>query len=160
MPLTISYLFDLEAQRKDSLIINLGNCSEMFFQDKEYSFLVQDIIIELFCFVTPFRMECRKRPLYIEDKMVSAGIGFPKNQHIYHFLFINIPLPDEFITCPYEESLIIVRDAVIGYFREKPLPVKLRKSFDMERFIDDLTTFFERIDLRTGMWKTEEPIVS
>ena len=44
MPLTISYLFDLEAQRKDSLIINLGNCSEMFFQDKEYSFLVHDIL--------------------------------------------------------------------------------------------------------------------
>jgi len=155
MILDISFLFDLEAVKKAFLIQLLREHAKSFFKDRVYSPLVENLTVEVVSFKKPFRQEGRKRPLYVEEEIISPGKGFTKSCRLYHFLFINIPLPDEFITCPYEESLIIVRDAVIGYFRETPLPVKLRKSFDMERFLADLTTFFKRIDLRTGMWKTE-----
>ena len=151
----------MDSSTHDWLRFELGNLEEnikLFFCDKSYSIFVDKISIDL-VYDRDSMLGCYKRMVYHEDKVIKPFANLDYTERLFHLLLVDIPLPDDFITCPYEESLIIVRDAVIGYFRETPLPVKLRKSFDMERFLADLTTFFKRIDLRTGMWKTEGPTV-
>ena len=36
----------------------------------------------------------------------------------------------------------IVEKTIIDYFQNNPLPVKIRKSFNLNAFLDDLKTFF------------------
>jgi hypothetical protein len=62
---------------------------------------------------------------------------------MYHLLFVDIPLPDEFAICREEYAVPMIGETMVKYFTETPLPMKIRKSFDKERFIADLQQFFD-----------------
>ena len=107
--------------------------------------MVDEINIDLYCFQTPFRLKHHTRPIYHEDKTVKV---FPHDKNsdatfrMYHLLFVDIPLPDEFATCSDEEAVAIIGETMVNYFKNVALPVKIRNSFDKERFVSDLQSFF------------------
>jgi hypothetical protein len=57
-------------------------------------------------------------------------------------MFIDVPLPDAFSASNTCDAIKIIEETLVRYFTEIPLPVKIRKSFDKERFISDLQSFF------------------
>ena len=136
--------FDLDsASRLRRVVDRVDDNLSVFLKDKVYSFLVEEIVIELVCDVW-MDAKIRKRPIYFEDKYVKVF-----RQHIeptyrmYHLLMVAIRLPDSFAECNEQEAIKMIADTMISYFTETPLPLKIRKSFDKERFIADLRTFFD-----------------
>lgn len=146
MDFILKTVFDMQAGQKHDLVALLDNCLSSFFKERTYSKMVEEINIDLYCFQTPFRLKHHIRPIYHEDKTVKV---FPRDKNsdatfrMYHLLFVDIPLPDEFATCNEEEAVPMIGDTLVKYFAETPLPLKIRKSFDKDRFIADLQTFFD-----------------
>jgi hypothetical protein len=105
--------------------------------------MVNEIVIDMICSIG-FRMPYRKRPIYHEDKLIKVD---PRHSDLtyrfYHLMFIDILLPDVFSTSSTTDSLKIIEDTLVSYFKNVSLPTKVRKSFDKERFIADLQQFFE-----------------
>ena len=92
-----------------------------------------------------FRLKHHTRPIYHEDKTAKV---FPHDKNndatfrMHHLLFVDIPLPDEFATCSDEEAVAMIGETMVNYFKNVALPVKIRNSFDKERFVSDLQLFF------------------
>jgi len=140
-------------KRIDSYIYNnynhilnkIENEIYLYFQNRFYSILVDEINIDII-YSQHFKTSHCKRPIYYEDKTVKV---FPQNKNsdvtfrMYHLLFVDIPLPDEFATCSEEYAVPMIGETLVKYFTETPLPMKIWKSFDKEQFIADLQQFFE-----------------
>jgi len=126
------------------VIYKMENDIFEFFESKTYSHLVDEINVDMVYYQNYTNPHC-KRPSYYEDKTVKV---FPRDKNsdatfrMYHLLFVDIPLPDEFATCCEEEAVPMIGDTLVKYFAETPLPLKIRKSFDKDRFIADLQSFF------------------
>ena len=122
-------------------IIDIGREMNVFFGNKSYSPLVEEIQIRISCqsyFYKPY-----KRPQYMEDvkgKTPCPDVFFP----IYHTLFVDVLIDpiDGLLNAKGSEVSTIVGREIIAYFEKVKLPLKIRKSFDKERFISDLRTFF------------------
>ena len=122
-------------------ILGISRELSAFLAEKNYSSKVNYIQIILFCnfpFVQPHR-----RPKYVGDSMgrvVTTGDTFP----IYHELYVDIIIEnfDELIAAKGPEVASIIGREVIAYFEKVELPMKIRKSFDKVRFVDDLREFF------------------
>ena len=116
----------------------------LFFQNKSYSNKVDEINVDL-VYSRYYQAPYRKRPIYHEDKTVKV---FPHDKNndatfrMYHLLFVDIPLPEEFVTCSEEEAVAMIGETMVNYFKNVALPVKIRNSFDKERFVSDLQSFF------------------
>ena len=114
---------------------------KVFFKNKTYSQLVDRLQIDLFCHMPLIKPI--SRPRYIEEsigKIVTTGDTFP----IHHELYVDIVIEnfDELIAAKEAEVAFIIGREVIAYFEKVKLPMKIRKSFDKERFVDDLRDFF------------------
>ena len=117
-----AFQFGIEFNKttKREEIVRLQTNMEEFFAKKSYSPMVEQLQIKLFCL--PFCYLPYKRPMYYEDlALKSRGEVI---EHVYKFL-------------------CIVEKAIIDYFQNKPLPVKIRKSFDTQAFLDDIKAFFD-----------------
>lgn len=66
-------------------------------------------------------------------------------EHVYKYLCADITIEnaDEYLNSDEVEGYQIVEKAIIDYFQNKPLPVKIRKSFDTQAFLDDIKAFFD-----------------
>lgn len=152
MEFILKSIFDNQAEQKDDLVTHLDKRISSFFSERSYSLMVEEINIDLYCFQTPFRLKHHTRPIYHEDKTVKV---FPHNKNsdstfrMYHLLFVDIPLPEEFATCSEEEAVPMIGQTLMKYFTETPLPLKIRNSFDKERFISDLQSFFATYKQKT-----------
>ena len=142
MDFILKTVFDYNLERKRKIVHVIGNHLRSVFSIRSYSKMVEEINIDLYW--TPIPIKCR-RPVYHEDKTVKV-LPRDKNSNatfrMYHLLFVDIPLPDEFATCSEEEAVPMIGDTLVKYFAETPLPLKIRKSFDKDRFIADLQLFF------------------
>ena len=152
MDIIIKSVFDIQAGQKYDIVALLDKCISSYFAKKTYSSMVEEINIDLYCFQTPFRLKYHKRPIYHEDKTEKI---FPKDKksditfRMYHLLYVDIPLPDEFVTCKEEDAVSIIGKTMVKYFTDVSLPMKIRKSFDKERFISDLQSFFANYEYET-----------
>lgn len=145
MEFILKTVFDIQAGKKYDIVTLLDKCLSLFFSERTYSPMVEEINIDLYCFKTPFRLKHLSRPVYYEDKISKI---LPRDKkcdatfRMYHLLFVDIPLPDEFATCSEEDAVPMIGETMVRYFTDVALPVKIRKSFDKERFISDLQLFF------------------
>ena len=117
----------MQAGQKYDLVALLDKCLSSYFMERTYSTMVEEINIDLYCFQTPFRLKHHIRPRYHEDKTVKI---LPRDKkcdatfRMYHLLFVDIPLPDEFATCSEEEAVPMIGQTLVKYFTETPLPLK------------------------------------
>ena len=114
---------------------------ERFFIDRGYSDMVDEVQIDLFCLMR--FMQPLKRPVYVEDskgRLPYTTDSFP----IHRKLFVNIVIEpfESLVNAKCSEVSAIIGREIIAYFEEVKLPLKIRKSFDKERFIEDLRKFF------------------
>ena len=131
--------FNKTSKREE--IVRLQTKMEEFFAKKNYSPMVEQLQIKLFCL--PFCFLPYKRPMYYEDlALKSRGEVI---EHVYKFLSADITIEnaDEYLNSDEVEGYRIVEKAIIDYFQNKPLPVKIRKSFDTDTFLDDIKVFFD-----------------
>ncbi len=149
MEFILKTVFDYNLERKRKIVHVIGNQLRSVLSIRSYSKMVEEINIDLYW--TPNAIKVR-RPIYHEDKTVKV---FPHDKNndatfrMYHLLFVDIPLPEEFATCKDEEAVVMIGDTMVNYFKNVALPVKIRNSFDKERFISDLQSFFATYKLET-----------
>lgn len=142
MEFILKTVFDYNLERKRKIVHVIGNQLRSMLSFKSYSEMVEEINIDLYW--TPNALKVR-RPIYHEDKTVKV---FPHDKNsdatfrMYHLLFVDIPLPEEFATCKDEEAVAMIGETMVNYFKNVALPVKIRNSFDKERFVLDLQSFF------------------
>lgn len=142
MEFILKTVFDYNLERKRKIVHAIGNQLRSVLSIRSYSKMVEEINIDLYW--TPKAIKVR-RPIYHEDKTVKV---FPHDKNndatfrMYHLLFVDIPLPEEFVTCSEEEAVAMIGETMVNYFKNVALPVKIRNSFDKERFVSDLQSFF------------------
>lgn len=153
---THCYRIDISMARKHyPIVYALCNYAKSFFKQKSYSQMVDNLDIELVC-VQPGGHIKLFRPQYVEDKQQKY---FPRQKdsdtfRIYHELYVDVLLPEEYIDSDAKESVEIIRDTTIDYFTNVALPVKIRKTFDKEAFVVDLRQFFDTFIEQRG-WEQE-----
>ena len=122
-------------------ILSISRDLNDFVTKKVYSPLVDYMLITLysnFPWAKP-----RERPKYIEKgngRVITTGDTFP----IYHELYVDLVVEsfDALVKAKDSEVSAIIGKEIIAYFEKVKLPMKIRKSFDKKRFIDDLREFF------------------
>ena len=150
MEFIVKDLFDVNTgNRHRHVFERMSEELSVFFEERSYSPMVNRIVIDMICSIQ-FRMPYRKRPIYHEDKLIKvdprhSGITY----RLYHLIFIDILLPDAFSTSNTCDAIKIIEEALVRYFTDVPLPMKIRKSFDKERFISDLQSFFTNYKYET-----------
>lgn len=150
------FLFDIARAHEQRAIVDvLRDKAELFFMHKNYSPMVENLYIELLCNGLHSNIITR-RPKYIEDKQQKY---FPRQKdsdtfRIYHELYVDVLLPEEYIDSDAKESVEIIRDTTIDYFTNVALPVKIRKAFDKDTFVADLRQFFDTFIEQRG-WEQE-----
>ena len=126
-------------------IINLGVKMNAFFENRSYSPLVDTIYMRLYCYSDFYKPY--KYPQYMENvrgKTPCHGVSWP----IFHSLLVEIlfdPI-DRLLFAKGSEVLSVIGSEIITYFEQVKLPLKIRKDFDKERFIEDLREFFNNCD--------------
>ena len=115
---------------------------EEFFAKKNYSQMVEVIHLNLFCL--PFYYRPYKRPKYYEDLPLKLSSG-EIVEHFHFFLRISITIEnaEEYLNSNEVDGYRIVKKTIIDYFQNNPLPIKVRKSFDINAFLDDMKLFFD-----------------
>ena len=122
-------------------ILTISRSLNDFVINRSYSQMVDYILITLYSNF-PFSKPLA-RPKYIEEgrgHVVTTGDTYP----IHHELYVDIVISsfDTLITAKGSEVKTIVGKEIINYFEQVKLPLKIRKSFDKERFVEDLREFF------------------
>ena len=143
MELILKDLFDINTgNRHRHTFEEMAKAMYSYFESRTYSPIVNRVVIDMICSIE-YKMPYRKKPIYHEDKLTKLNSGGNDvTYRLYHLMFIDIPLPDEFATCSEEEAVPMIGQTLVKYFTETPLPLKIRKSFDKDRFIADLQLFF------------------
>ena len=143
---TNAYMIDADydlSGLKQSSTLELTHSLERFMANKsKYSCDVEKIVLIYFC--GSFCIG-RKRPKYIEDKISKHPRSEYLNMHLYHVLQIDIDLNahcKEFFEADKMGSYNIIARTTLEYLSTVPLPVKIRKTFDRELFVNDLREFF------------------
>ena len=123
-------------------IVRLQASMEKFFAKKNYSPMVEFVTIKLFCL--PFCYKPHKRPMYYEVLPLKLSYGeIIEYRHLYLCADITIENAEEYLNSNEVDGYRIVERSIIEYFHNNPLPVKIRKSFDTDAFLDDMKIFFD-----------------
>ena len=131
--------FNKTTKRKEILCLQAS--MEEFFAKKSYSKMVEVMHLDLFCL--PFYYKPYKRPKYYEDLPLKLSSGeIVEHRHLYLCTDITIENAEEYLKSNEVDGYRIVEKTIIDYFQNNPLPVKIRKSFNLNAFLDDLKTFF------------------
>ena len=116
MEFILKTVFDLNLDCKRKIVHDISDQLRFIFQSKSYSPMVEEINIDLYCFNTPFRLKHHNRPRYYEDDTKKV---FPQEKNsdvtfrMYHLLFVDIPLPDEFATCREEYAVPMIGETLV-----------------------------------------------
>lgn len=100
------------------------------------------------CFFCGRYFKARLRPKYIEGKVVKNWRDRDLDMYFSRELKINIDLNahcKEFFEADKMGSYNIIARTTMEYVSTMPLPVKIRKTFDRELFVNDLREFFQSI---------------
>ena len=138
-----AFQFGIEFNKttKREEIVRLQASMEEFFAKKNYSPMVEFVTIKLFCL--PFCFKPHKRPMYYEVLPLKLSSGeIVEHRHLYLCTDITIENAEEYLNSNEVDGYRIVEKTIIDYFQNNPLPVKIRKSFNLNAFLDDLKTFF------------------
>ena len=139
-----AFQFGIEFNKttKREEIVRLQASMEEFFANKSYSKMVEVMHLDLFCL--PFYYKPYKRPKYYEDLPLKLSSGeIVEHRHLYLCTDITIENAEEYLNSNEVDGYRIVEKTIIDYFQNNPLPVKIRKSFNLNAFLDDLKTFFD-----------------
>ena len=122
-------------------ILSISRDLNDFVANRVYSPLVEHMLITLYC---KFPWAKPKPSKYIEKgngKVITTGDIFP----VYHELYVDIAIEsfDVLVIAKKAEVSTIIGKEIISYFEQVKLPLKIRKSFNKRKFIDDLRTFFD-----------------
>ena len=136
------FSIDFNKTTKREEIHRLQASMEKFFATRSYSQMVEVMHLDLFCL--PFYYKPYKRPKYYEDLPLKLSSG-EIVEHLRFFLRISITIEnaEEYLNSNEVDGYRIVERSIIEYFHNNPLPVKIRKSFDTDAFLDDMKMFFD-----------------
>lgn len=151
MKIILKNVFDVNVGKKHrNNFEKMSKALQSYFMERTYSSMLNEMVIDMICSIE-FRMKYRKKPVYYEDKLIKVDPGYSDATfRMYHLLFVDIPLPDEFATCSVDNAVAMIGDTMVKYFTEVNLPVKIRKSFDKDRFVADLKAFFDSYSAKQG----------
>lgn len=133
---------------KQEEILDLCDKLGAFYEKRisvSYSPDVENIDI---CFYCGSFSKGGKRPVYYENKYIKDRDAPCFDITLYHELSIDIDMNDK-RDALFNSDLIggynIVAQSTIDYIRNVNMPLKIRKTFDKQRFIEDLKEFFVSI---------------
>lgn len=138
-PFYFGMVYNKTTVRED--IHTISNDLNNFIANRSYSPMVDYLLITLYSesiFSKPLT-----RPKYIEDgigRVVTTGDTFPIHNELYVDIVINSS--NSLVAAKGPEVSAIIGREIIVYFENVKLPMKIRKSFDKERFVEDLRGFF------------------
>ena len=144
MYICFQYMLDIDFtyyNTKYSDIDSLREDINKFFADKTYCPIVDELTIGLYCGIIIWPPLVR--PRYIEDKKFVDT-----NPHwewsIYHQLRTDVIIEDKDALLHSDRigGYTIIARAIIDYFQKHKMPLKIRKTFETERFINDLKSYF------------------
>lgn len=138
-PFYFGMVYNKTTVRED--IHTISNDLNNFIANRSYSPMVDYILITLYSNF-PFSKPLA-RPKYIEEgrgRVVTTGDTYP----IHHELYVDIVInsSNSLVAAKGPEVSAIIGREIIVYFENVKLPMKIRKSFDKERFVEDLREFF------------------
>lgn len=82
--------------------------------------------------------------MYYDDLPLKLSSGeIIEHRHLYLCADITIENAEEYLNSNEVDGYRIVERSIIEYFHNNPLPVKIRKSFDTDAFLDDMKIFFD-----------------
>ena len=143
-----SYFIDnLDTQNKQRQMRPLCGSLERFLDTKGHRYSKDVTTIEIVFFCGRY-FKARLRPKYIEGKVVKNWRDRDLDMYFSRELKINIDLNahcKEFFEADKMGSYNIIARTTMEYVSTMPLPVKIRKTFDRELFVNDLREFFVSI---------------
>ena len=117
---------------------------EQFLKAKGHRYSKDVATIEIVFFCGRF-FKAHLRPRYIEGKVVKNWSNRDVDMYFSRELQIDIDLNahcKEFFEADKMGSYNIIARTTLEYLSTVPLPVKIRKTFDRELFVNDLREFF------------------
>ena len=140
-----SYFIDnLDTQDKQRQTEPLCESLVRFLDDKSHRYSKDVTTIEIVFFCGHYS-KAHLRPRYIEGKVVKNLRDRDLDMYISRELQIDIDLNahcKEFFEADKMGSYNIIARTTLEYISTMPLPVKIRKTFDSELFVNDLREFF------------------
>lgn len=132
---------EFDKTTKSQNIDELNDKMQLYFNGKYYGETIIEYLIGIICVhpnYDPFFKV--RRPLYTEDKTVTIhGLEI----HIYKSFGIDIKLRfEDFIQSGSEDGLKMVANEILTTVKNMKYPAKV-KSFDKDKFYQDLNLFFE-----------------
>ncbi len=142
------YWKDLDETSKKSEIGEIEELMKNFFANKNYSDKVDTYCISLTCIIFNPEFDHISRPYYISDKVLNPpkGLEILNPVRVVKEFWCEILL--EFTTFAYtskQEGYNIIAHTVMEFLENLKYPVAIRKSFDKERFNNDMREFFRSI---------------
>lgn len=142
-----SYWKDLRSTSKIEDIKEIRLLMENYFVDKTYSDKVDVYSMSIDCVDFNPEWDRVPRPRYYSDKLINPnGVDGLKPVRLFKEFCCGTIL--EFSTFAYtskEEGYNIIAHTVMEFLENLKYPVAIRKSFDKERFNDDMREFFRSI---------------
>ncbi len=131
--------FNTTTRREDVKILN--DRMNHFFLEKSYSYLVDEIFIELFCLspVKPYYYKLH----YIEKQKIASPVPSVGCQIVQHRLVacVEIRESQKLIDSNVEEARLLMLDSIVDYFEKENTPKRIKDDFDKAAFIKDLKLF-------------------
>ena len=162
MKITFDYVINWWAHKND-IMDALRKEMKDYFKDKSYS---EDVEEFYFALLEPGIFILHKRPKYtafrkdvagfisLEDMAQWEKTGIRPECITVKQLFVDMEIDDidSFYKGSSQESYNIVARSILNYLGEMKPPVKIRKTFEKERFVRDFRAFFtERMGCDPGI---------
>lgn len=139
-----SYSIEYKQTTKGDDIEELEKQMREFFKEKIYSSDVENYHIG-FIYVHPQFNDFNQpeRPKYYADKIFKVR-GLPKpSVHFYKYFYLELMLDyTSFFSSNKQEGLNIIANTLLTYLKELKYPLAIRKSFNKEKFNNDMKQFF------------------
>ncbi|TGX80587.1 hypothetical protein E5358_12510 [Palleniella muris] len=142
------YWKGLDETLKKSDISEIEKLMKDFFADKTYSEKVDTYSISLVCVIFDPEFDRISRPYYISDKVLNPPKGLELLSPVRVVKEFCCEILLEFTAFAYtskEEGYNIIAHTVMEFLENLKYPVAIRKSFDKERFNNDMREFFRSI---------------
>ncbi|TGX80589.1 hypothetical protein E5358_12520 [Palleniella muris] len=128
-------------------IEEIGKLMLEYFKDKSYSEDVEIYEIDLTCIGDEWDKKMVARPKYYRDKTITPpkGMEYFDSIRIVRKYICGIALDKSFAYTSKEEGYNIIAHTVMDFLEQLKYPIAIRKSFDKERFNNDMREFFRSI---------------
>ncbi|MCM1079021.1 MAG: hypothetical protein NC344_04770 [Bacteroidales bacterium] len=138
---------DIQSTTKEKDIDSICELAMIFFKEKEYSEHVKTYIIDFTCICHDLDKNMVRRPKYYSDKTINPprGLEMCDPVRIVQEFECGVALDKSFAYTNKQEGYNFIAHAVLDYLENLKYPIAIRKSFDKERFNNDMREFFRGI---------------